>query len=67
MTIIWSVVIQLLKQYLVTLLLVQPKECDEGKGIAPTDKGYGVFLDFASAINDMENLKHINVVFTVLQ
>ena len=26
------------------------KECDEGKGIAPTDKGYGVFLDFASVI-----------------
>ena len=26
------------------------KECDAGKGIAPTEKGYGVFLDFASAI-----------------
>ncbi len=26
------------------------KECDEGKGIAMSEKGYGVFLDFASAI-----------------
>jgi len=26
------------------------KECDEGKGIAMSKKGYGVFLDFASAI-----------------
>lgn len=26
------------------------KECDDGKGIAPTEKGYGVFLDFGSAI-----------------
>ena len=25
--------------------------CDDGKGIAPTRKGYGVFLDFADAIN----------------
>lgn len=27
------------------------KECDAGKGIAPTEKGAGVFLDFASAID----------------
>ena len=26
------------------------KECDEGKGIAMSEKGYGVFLDFGSAI-----------------
>jgi succinate dehydrogenase / fumarate reductase flavoprotein subunit len=26
------------------------KECDEGKGVAMSEKGYGVFLDFAAAI-----------------
>ena len=26
------------------------KECDDGKGVARSEKGYGVFLDFAAAI-----------------
>ena len=33
------------------MLPLEPqRECDEGKGVAPSPSGYGVFLDFADAV-----------------